>query len=98
MIELTKWIKEGNVIPYFLWVLRDFMLDTKGYNNSDDYMEHVLSTKDYNPKTEKYKMRKTFLEFFKDRGCLFFVRPINDEKKIREIEKLDMMDLRPEFR
>ena len=98
VIEMTKWVKDGNVIPYFLWCLRDFVLDTKGYDDSDDYMEHVLSTKDYDVKSDKYKMRKSFLEFFKERGCLFFVRPLNDEKKIREIEKQDFEDLRPEFR
>ena len=31
-------------------------------------------------------MRKTFKSFFKDRGCLFFVRPMNDEKKVRTLE------------
>ncbi len=98
VIELTKWIKTGNVIPCFLWCLRDFMLDSTAYHSSDEYMENVLSTKDYNPKTDKYKMRKTFLNFFKERGCLFFVRPLNDEKKIREIEKQNFDDLRPEFR
>lgn len=43
-------------------------------------------------------MRKAFTEFFKDRGCLFFVRPVNDEKKLRSIEKLEFEDLRSEFR
>ena len=31
-------------------------------------------------------IRKNFDEFFKNRGCLFFVRPVNDEKKLRIIE------------
>lgn len=26
VIQLTKWVKEGNVVPYFLWCLRDFVL------------------------------------------------------------------------
>jgi len=47
VIEMTKWVKDGNAIPYFLWCLRDFMLDTTGYTNSDDYMENVISTKNY---------------------------------------------------
>lgn len=28
---------------------------------------------------------------------MFFVRPVNDEKKLREIEKIQLKDLRPEF-
>lgn len=86
VIELTKWVKEGNVVPYFLWCLRDFVLSTEGMDNSDDYMEKVISLKDLEPNSSKYIMRKLFSEFFKDRGCLFFVRPLNDEKKIRTIE------------
>lgn len=43
-------------------------------------------------------MRKLFTDFFKERGCLFFVRPLNDEKQIRNIDKLNIDDLRVEFR
>jgi len=86
VIELTKWVKDGNVVPYFLWCLRDFVLSTEGMDNSDDYMEKVISLKDLEANSSKYIMRKLFSEFFKDRGCLFFVRPLNDEKKIRTIE------------
>ncbi len=86
VIELTKWVKIGNAIPNFLWCLRDFMLDFKQYNNSDDYLEHIVSTKDYDQNSEKYKMRKMFMEYFKERGCMFFVRPVNEESKLRTIE------------
>lgn len=86
VIELTRWVKEGNIIPYFLWCLRDFVLDATAYENSDDYMENCLAVKDFDVKSDKYKMRKTFKSFFKDRGCLFFVRPMNDEKKVRTLE------------
>lgn len=50
-------------------------------------MEKVLSIKDLDPKSEKYLIRKLFADFFSDRGCLFFVRPLNNEKKIREIDQ-----------
>lgn len=43
-------------------------------------MEKVLSTKDLDSNNSKYIMRKLFTDFFKERGCLFFVRPLNDEK------------------
>lgn len=98
MIELTRWVKEGNVTPYYLWCLRDFMLDYKQYQSSDDYMENVINVKNYEPNTERYRTRRNFTDFFKDRGCLFFVRPVHDEKIIRNLEHAKMEDLRPEFR
>ena len=97
VIELTKWVKDGNVIPYFLWCLRDFVLDYKQYNSPDDYLEGIISTKDLDASTEKYRIRKNFGEFFKDRGCMFFVRPVNDEERLRKIETLEFSELRPEF-
>ena len=59
VIELTKWVKDGNVIPYFVWCLRDFMLDYKQYNNSDDYMENVLNIANYDQNSEKYQSGRT---------------------------------------
>lgn len=83
VIELTKWVRESNAVPYFLWCLRDFVLQTSGLDNSDDYMESILSLKDLDSASSKVRMRKSFTDYFKDRGCIFFVRPLNDEKKIR---------------
>lgn len=97
VIELTKWVKEGNVVPYFLWCLRDFVLDIKGYDSPDDYLENILSTKDYDHNDEKYRIRKSLNDFFKERNCLFFLRPVNDEKKLRVIETLKPNELRKEF-
>lgn len=97
VIELTRWVKLGNAIPFFLWCLRDFMLDYKEYQNSDDYLENVISTKDYEPTSDKYRVRRGFADFFKDRGCMFFVRPVNDEARLRVIEQLNSSELRPEF-
>lgn len=97
VIELTKWIKEGNVVPYFLWCLRDFMLDISEYESPDHYLETVLSTKDYHLNDEKYNIRRNLNDFFKERNCLCFVRPINDEAKLREIQKLKPTELKKEF-
>jgi hypothetical protein len=33
-IELTSWINEKDIVPYFLWCLRDFTLDSE--NEQDD--------------------------------------------------------------
>jgi hypothetical protein len=60
-------------------------------------MEEILSTENYNKGTEKYSVRQTFGDFFPDRGCIFFVRPVNEESKLQRIETLDKNILRPEF-
>lgn len=97
MVELTRWVKDGHVVPYFLWCLRDFMLDIQGYSSPDDYLENILATKDLDPSDEKYRIRKTLNDFFRERNCLFFVRPVNDENKLRVIETLKPSELRPQF-
>jgi hypothetical protein len=28
-IELTSWVNEKEIVPYFLWCLRDFVLDSE---------------------------------------------------------------------
>ena len=97
VIELTKWINKGNIIPYFVWCLRDFMLDAGSYKNPNEYLDNVISTKGHDSSSDKFRIRKNISEFFRDRSCMFFVRPVNDEGKLREIEKLKVNELRPEF-
>jgi hypothetical protein len=60
-------------------------------------MEEILSTDKYDRGSEKYSVRQTFRDFFPERGCIFFVRPVNDESKLQKIETLDKSTLRPEF-
>ena len=60
-------------------------------------MEEILSTEKYNKGSEKYSVRETFTDFFPDRGCIFFVRPVNEESKLQRIETLEKKSLRPEF-
>jgi len=73
------------------------MLDIEGYSSSDDYLENILATKDLDPSDEKYRIRKTLNEFFRERNCQFFVRPVNDENRLRVIETLKPSELRPQF-
>lgn len=56
-----------------------------------------MSTRKLEKGTEKYSMRETFKDFFVDRGCIFFVRPVNEEVLLQKIETLDKETLRPEF-
>ena len=60
-------------------------------------MEEILSTEKYNKGSEKYSVRETFTDFFPERGCIFFVRPVNEESLLQRIETLEKKSLRPEF-
>ena len=60
-------------------------------------MEEILSTKKHDRGSEKYNIRETFNNFFPDRGCIFFVRPVNEESLLQRIETLKKSKLRPEF-
>ena len=73
------------------------MLDSQKYETSDDYLEDIVNTKGIDPQSDNFRIRRTFNDFFKDRGCMFFVRPVNNEAKLREIEKLNYNEIRPEF-
>ena len=48
-------------------------------------------------KVRRNRIRAKIKNFFKKRSCNCIVRPINDEKKLANIEKQDWNDLRPEF-
>ena len=60
-------------------------------------MEKVLSLSKYDKGSEKYNVRRAFREFFQERGCIFFVRPVHEEDKLQRIETLERDTLRPEF-
>lgn len=94
---MTHWAKDGCASPFFLWSLRDFSLDMKEYKNADDYLESVLNPSEFQPNTEKHRIRKSLSEYFPSRGCLCFVRPLDSEVAIRQIEKHKLNDLRPQF-
>ena len=46
---------------------------------------------------KKNDIRRTLKLFFKERDCYTLVRPVNDEKKLKLIDKLPTEELRPEF-
>ncbi len=90
--------------PKFLWVLRDFALDLKDKNDKKitptQYLENSLEINDESDDTEtlrKNEIRKLLKMFFKDRDCYTLVRPLTDEKKLRNIDKIPTNELRPEF-
>ena len=46
---------------------------------------------------EKNQIRKTICGVFPSRACVTLVRPVTDEKKLRDLEQLTEAQLRPAF-
>lgn len=94
----------ANNFPSFLWVIRDFALDLIDENGrkltSSQYLENALRMHEDSKDEESIKkneIRKLLQLFFKERDCYTLIRPVNDEKKLRLIDKLPTNELRPEF-
>jgi len=89
--------------PKFLWALRDFTLelqDARGKAiSSNQYLENALTDQSTHSKTNESnrKIRQALLNYFKDRECLTFVRPANDENELRRLATLNNNQIRPEF-
>ena len=90
-----------NYFPHLIWLLRDFSLkfDVESQITSDDYMEKaLLPREDWEPAGMKTVIRTKFKEVFPKRNCVTLVRPVNDEKLLRNIEEVAFCELREEFR
>ncbi|CAG9322968.1 unnamed protein product [Blepharisma stoltei] len=90
--------------PKFIWALRDFSLqlvDNEGNSiTSNEYLENCLEllpgqTDEIKQKNE---IRKILTSFFKERECFTFIRPVNNEKKLRNIQEVPYEELREEFK
>lgn len=46
---------------------------------------------------EKNRIRRLLTAFFKDRDCFTMIRPLVDEMKLQNLDKMDYDELRPEF-
>lgn len=93
----------SNNFPSFMWVLRDFALELIDSNgraiSPNQYLENSLKNieRDDPEIVKKNEIRNILKIFFKERDCYTLIRPINDEKKLRNIDKLPVKDLRTEF-
>ena len=67
-------------MPKFIWLLRDVTLKIEDeYGNKitpTQYLENCL-TDQHSSETSK-KIKKTLLNYFKDRECMTMVRPVGD--------------------
>jgi len=94
----------GQHFPSFLWVLRDFALALEDENgdpiSSKEYLEKALmSQKGSSERVKrKNKIRKTLRDVFPVRDCATLVRPVMDERNLRNMAKLPESQLRPQFR
>ena len=89
--------------PAFIWVLRDFSLQLEEAGkktSSREYLEGCLRPVEGSSPDilTKNQIRKTILDFFRDRDCVTLIRPVNDERQLREINTLPYESLRPKFR
>jgi len=102
----------GAFSPSFVWLLRDFYLDLNdpdsgGHISAADYLESALRNV---PTTDgasangvlpgavaKNAIRESIRGLFPERECFPLVRPVNDEKQLRNLDAVPRSQLRPEF-
>jgi hypothetical protein len=90
--------------PSFLWVLRDAFLsqeDLKGRKlTSKEYLESALQKQKGMAQTiyNKNRIRSQIKKFFPVRDCLRFVRPVEDESLLQNLNNVDDKFLRKEFK
>jgi hypothetical protein len=76
------------------------MVDSEGNKlSSKEYLEKALAPhKGFSDDIEdKNRIRRMLTSFFKDRDCFTLVRPLIDETKLQDLDKMSFEDLRPEF-
>jgi hypothetical protein len=71
-------------MPKFLWILRDFTLrieDERGKKiTASQYLENCLTDQNASKINEdSRKVKKSIMNYFKDRECMTLVRPVGDE-------------------
>ena len=89
--------------PSFLWILRDFALkleDQEGNPISQKrYLENSLTEqKGMSDSIEaKNRIRRLVKQFFLDRDCHTLVRPVEEEKRLQNLNEIEDEGLRSEF-
>lgn len=86
--------------PALLWIVRDFSLDLVDQNNVSieqaEYLERALEPiQGVDP--GKNEVRNSIRRYFPQRDCVTLVRPVADEKQIKNMSSLPESAFRPEF-
>ena len=92
--------------PRFIWAVRDFCLQLVNKEGkaitSNQYLEDCLQQSSSSTSTSESKskneIRKILKDYFRERDCYTFVRPINKDKKLRNIQEVAFEELRPDFK
>jgi len=98
----------GRFSPSFVWLLRDFYLDLADSDveggpsrtiTPAEYLERALRAVDRGgPGAEaKNAIRDSIKALFPERECFPLVRPVNDERALRNLDTTPRSALRPEF-
>ena len=89
--------------PNFFWVVRDFSLLLEDHSGdpitSDEYLEGALQQQNgvSDQIENKNRIRRLITQFFPQRECITMVRPLLEEQKLQQLEKMELSDLRLEF-
>ena len=83
-------------------VVRDFFLELKVKGRpvtATEYLDHALAAKaGHGEHTRKYnEPRECIKEYFTRRMCFVLPKPINDDEKLRALEKVSEGELQPDF-
>lgn len=107
IINLSKYLKVSSTddnssyneyFPELLWLLRDFSLRLVDKEDkpitTKQYLENALNLE---TNEEKTKIRKAIKDNFKIRDCFTLIRPVENEKDLRNLEELSKYEFRDEF-
>lgn len=76
------------------------LLDENGRKiTANDYLEDSLDPSKVVEKsgTSAVKIREAITKLFRQRECMVFVRPVEDESQLQHLDSLKLKDMRPEF-
>ncbi|CAK85405.1 unnamed protein product (macronuclear) [Paramecium tetraurelia] len=88
--------------PKFVWILRDYVLEMRDQQQREltpkEYMENCLTDESQYIKQNEQskKIRKSLLNFFKERHCFPLITPV-DDTQLKNVDQLALNQLRPEF-
>jgi hypothetical protein len=93
----------ASITPKFLWLVKDFtleLLDDEGRRiTANDYLEDSLDASKFVEKegTGAVKIREAITKLFRQRECMVFVRPVEDESQLQQLNQLKLKNMRPQF-
>jgi len=95
----------ANITPKFMWILKDFTLELIDEHGrpitSNDYLEDCLSPSKIIEREgageSAIKIREAIIKLFRQRECMTFVRPVEDELELQNLNSVKLSQMRPEF-